>query len=320
MKKLILCCDTGIDDAFALAYAAGQRERELLGVVASYGMSYLGNTYRNSKYILRLLGCEAPVYAGSEQPLIAPLRDYLAAESLFHGGDGVANQLGHCTEEEKREAVPGSGIDFIIESTRKYGKDLVLATTGPVTDVYRVLEKAPWVKDEIGGIVSMVGALAAPGNANPYMEANAGLDPEALKLVLESDPPFTVVGLDVTRKTLFGKKDLERWQGMGTKRSAFFAACAAHYLNAYSIKHPYLPGCALHDPLAVGVALHPDWVQTVPIHLTCILEGEARGRICEDLARAGDNTPALTLGCLRVDKEAFEREFFAVVESLLRER
>jgi len=317
MKKLILNCDTGIDDAFALAYAAGQRDMELIGVVASYGMSYVGNTYRNSKYILRLLGSQAPVYAGSEHPLSAPPRDYLEAESLFHGADGVANLLGQYTPEDLSGVQPEGGIDFIIESTRKYGKDLVLVTTGPLTDVARVLERAPWVGDEIGGIVSMVGALATPGNANPYMEANAALDPEAARKALEADPPLTVVGLDITRKTLFSRKDLERWQGIKTERAAFFSGCAAHYLKAYSIKHSYLPGCALHDPLAVGVAIHPEWVQTVPIHLTCELEGEARGRTCEDLARSSDNSPARTVGALRVDKTAFEREFFTIVESLL---
>ena len=39
MKKLILSVDTGIDDALAIAYAAGQQEMELIGLTVSYGMS-----------------------------------------------------------------------------------------------------------------------------------------------------------------------------------------------------------------------------------------------------------------------------------------
>ena len=69
----------------------------------------------------------------------------------------------------------------------------------------------------------MVGALAAPGNVNPYKEANAGMDPEAVKLVLETEPPLTVIGLDVTRKTLMSFADLKRWQAIGTGRSDFLA-------------------------------------------------------------------------------------------------
>lgn len=318
MQKLILNCDTGIDDAFALAYAASQQTMELIGVVASYGMSYVGNTYRNSKHILRMLGCNAPVFAGSEKPLEQPLRNYLEAESLFHGGDGVANLLGQYTQQDVETVKKDEGIDFIIESTQKYGKDLTLVTTGPLTDLARVLQKAPWVKDKIGSVVSMVGALAAPGNATAFAEANAILDVEATKFVLESDLPLTVVGLDITRKTLFSNKDLARWEEIKTQSSDFFVGCAKHYLNAYRIKHSYLPGCGLHDPLAVGVALHPDWIQAIPIHLTCEIEGEAKGRTCESLALSSNNTPARTQGALRVDAKAFEQEFFATVEGLLK--
>lgn len=35
--KLILDLDTGIDDALAIAYAAGQTEAELIGITTSFG-------------------------------------------------------------------------------------------------------------------------------------------------------------------------------------------------------------------------------------------------------------------------------------------
>ena len=317
MKKLILSVDTGIDDALAIAYAAGQQEMELIGLTVSYGMSTVENTYRNTRKFAELIGLTVPVYMGSSKPMVRPGRDYRTTGSRIHGRDGMANMFGEHVPEDIEGAVPEEAIDYIIESVHRYGKDLVLVTTGPMTDLAKVIKKDPKVMEKIGAIYSMVGALAAPGNVNPYMEANAGMDPEAVKFVLESDPPLTVIGLDVTRKTLMSLEDLKRWQEIGTERSGFLSGCVEFYLDAYRVMHPYLKGCALHDPLAVGAALHPEWIHTVPMHLTCVTEGEADGRTCEDLSRCDDPVYHSTRA-LFVDSKAFEKHFFDTVERVLR--
>ena len=225
MKKFILSVDTGIDDALAIAYAIGQKDLELIGITSSYGMSSVQNTYRNTKKIARLLGSDVPVYMGSEHPLSRPGRDYTKTGSFIHGADGMGNQYGQHTPEDVEGAVIESAVDFIIESVHKYKKELILVTTGPMTDLAKAILKDPSILDEIGYIYSMLGALAAPGNVTPYKEANAGMDPEAAKVVLEADAPLMVIGLDVTRKTLMSFDDLKRWQAMGTKRADFLSAC-----------------------------------------------------------------------------------------------
>ena len=318
MKKMILSVDTGIDDALAIAYAIGQKDLELIGITASFGVSAVQNTYRNSKKIVRLMGSDIPVYMGSEHPLSRPGRDYNSAGSYIHGYDGMGNQFGPYNPEDLDGASVEEAIDFIVESVHKYKKDLILVTTGPMTDLVKVILKDPSVLDEIGYIYSMAGALAAPGNVTPYKEANAGMDPEAAKVVLESNAPLMVIGLDVTRKTLMSFEDLKRWQEIKTKRSKFLSACVEYYLEAYKVWHPYLKGCALHDPLAVGAALHPEWLTAIPMHLTCVTEGEADGRTCEDLSKCDDRNYR-TCGAFFVDNKAFEAHFFETVESILKE-
>ena len=315
-KKMILSVDTGIDDALAIVYAIGQQEMELIGITVSYGMSIVENTYRNTKKLVELLGAQVPVYMGSAVPIVRPGRDYKLAGSKIHGQDGMANQFGDYEPEDVAGAVVEESVDYIIDSIHTYGKELVLVTTGPMTDLARVITKEPGILDQIGAVYSMVGALAAPGNVNPYKEANAGMDPEAVKLVLETEPPLTVIGLDVTRKTLMSFADLKRWQAIGTGRSDFLAKLVEYYLDAYRVMHPYLKGCALHDPLAVGAALHPEWITTIPMHLTCVTEGEADGRTCENLEKC-DDTDYHTCGALFVDSAAFEENFFATVENVL---
>ena len=318
MKKFILSVDTGIDDALAIAYAIGQKDLELIGITSSYGMSSVQNTYRNTKKIARLMGSDVPVYMGSEHPLSRPGRDYRKTGSFIHGADGMGNQYGQHTPEDVEGAVIESAVDFIIESVHKYKKELILVTTGPMTDLAKAILKDPSILNEIGYIYSMLGALAAPGNVTPYKEANAGMDPEAAKVVLEADAPLMVIGLDVTRKTLMSFDDLKRWQAMGTKRADFLSACVEYYLEAYKKWHPYLKGCALHDPLAVGAALHPEWLTAIPMHLTCVTEGEADGRTCEDLNKC-DDREYRTCGAFFVDNKVFEAHFFETVERVLKE-
>lgn len=317
MKKLLLSCDTGIDDALALAYAAGQTDMEFLGVCASYGVARVQNAYRNSRYIFELLHCTANVWMGSETPLTRPGTDYWHKDSLFHGGDGLGNILPQATPQDVEGAQVMEGVDVILEMANRYGQDLVIVTTGPLTDLARALQKDPDLPKKVSRVVSMGGALAAPGNATPYAEANILMDPDAAKIVLESSLPLTLVGLDVTRKTLLCNDDLARWQNIGTPAAKSFSKSVASYLAAYASRYPYLAGCALHDPLAVGVALHPNWVTTIPMHITCITQGEADGRTVEDVNRVAD-PDYTTQAAFLVDAKAFEQDFYTIVESQLK--
>jgi purine nucleosidase len=311
--KILISCDTGIDDALALAYALGRDEKELVGVIAGFGVSNVAHTWRNTCYVLKLLGAAVPVVMGASVPLCRPGRDYDAVSSIFHGRDGLGDLLGPA---EARSGDEDAGAAFILEMTARWGRDLVLVTTGPLTDLARALRIDPLLHEKIGAVVCMAGALAAPGNVNPFAEANAKADAEAAKMVLESPLPLMLIGLDVTRKTLFRKTDLARWQGIDTESARFFAAAAAVYLDAYARRYPYLEGCALHDPLAVGAAFHPEWFTFVPMHLSAVTEGETSGRTWEDLDRSGD-AEYTSLGAFFVDAAAFEKDFFARVEKVI---
>ena len=55
-----------------------------------------------------------------------------------------------------------------------------------MTNIEAALKKAPEIKDEIGQIVLMGGALTVPGNCNACMEANISQDPEAADYLFRS--------------------------------------------------------------------------------------------------------------------------------------
>ena len=87
MKKIILDCDSGQDDAVALALAmAAKDEIEILGVTTVAGNVPLNLTQRNARIMCEM--CHRPdvkVYAGAEKPMTHEL---VTAEHV-HGKSGL---------------------------------------------------------------------------------------------------------------------------------------------------------------------------------------------------------------------------------------
>ena len=262
-------------------------------------------TYRNSKKIVGLFDKNVPVFPGSEKPFQRE-RTY---SGQIHGMDGLGNTLGDPGEVEFPEK---DTFEWMNEQILKYKEDLTIVTTGPLTDLATFMQRYPDTVKLIHRVVTMGGAVATPGNVNKVAEANVHIDPEAAKMVLDSHLNITLIGLDVTRKTLLTSKDVERWKAKGTPNSLFFAEFTEYYLNAYKVLHPYLKGCALHDPLAVAVAGDPSLVQTLPMFITVDVEKGFEGRTVENLNRSLPDQPNTNVA-FTVDAERFIKKFYKYV-------
>jgi purine nucleosidase len=304
VKKVIMDVDTGIDDALAIAYAIASPEIDLLGITTSYGMVPVDYSFRNTVEIVKYLEQTLPVFKGSEKPL-ARIRKYSGS---IHGKDGLGETLGPITRSYESSI---HAVDFIIEKVNEFGKDLTIVTTGPLTNLVNAIQKSPEIIGKVGRVVIMGGAVTTPGNVNKFAEANIYIDPEAANIVLQSNLPITLVGLDVTRKTLLTQKNVDRWKEKGTKVSLLFADFTEFYLNAYKKIHPYLEGCALHDPLAVAVAAFPDLVTTIPLNLKVDLDDDTLGRTTQDLNRL-ISEPSTNV-CIQVDEKRFMEDFLKKV-------
>lgn len=301
MQKLLMDVDTGIDDALAIAYAASIPHMELVGITTTYGMAPVDYSYRNTRKILEYAGVDVPVFRGAEKPL-QRTREY---SGRIHGTDGLGNTLGPVTELASTQ----HAADYLIEQVFKHEAALTIVATGPLTNLAMAIRKAPEIAGLVGSVVIMGGAVMTPGNVTKFAEANIIIDPEAASLVFGSSLPITMVGLDVTRKTLLTARDVERWREGRNHLGKSLAPCTQFYLDAYKELHPYLQGCALHDPLAVGVAAYPDLVQTVPMFIKVDLEEDALGRTTEDIHREGSGQPT-TKVCVQVDADTFMQDFF----------
>lgn len=304
-RKIILDVDTGIDDALAIAYALGSPELDLIGVTGTYGNVLVPTGTRNSLAILELFGrTDVPVYAGPDHARAKDGFEVLEISQFIHGKNGIGEAV---IPDAKRQVEEKSAVDFMVESVREYGDDLVIVPVGPLTTVAAAME-ADEEFARNAHIINMGGALTVPGNVSQWAEANINQDPEAADLVFRGVGDITMIGLDVTLQTLLTREETAKWEALGTVGGDFLAAATNYYIGAYDVTAPYLGGCGLHDPLAVGVAVDPTLVTTLDINLKTDTEGETRGRTIGDETRLNDKekTGHVAVG---VDADRFLAEF-----------
>lgn len=313
MKKLILDLDTGIDDTLAMAYALGSPEVELIAITGTYGNVTLEQGIRNDLALTDFFGHpEVKVYQGLPHSSTSDRFDVMNISSFIHGKNGIGDID---IPDSPRMPETDPAVDFIIDAAKTYGKDLIYVPTGPLTNIAAALKKAPEIKDLIGKIVLMGGALTVCGNVTDWSEANISQDPDAADDFFHSGAPSTMVGLDVTLQTLLTYKETQHWRDLNTKAGRFLADMTDYYIKAYETTSPYLGGCGLHDPLAVAVAVDPTLVTTLPINLRVDVDEPTRGRTIGDNTRLNDPKKTSQVA-LQADVPRFLKELMTRISTL----
>ncbi|KGE72623.1 nucleoside hydrolase [Limosilactobacillus reuteri] len=316
-RKMILDLDTGVDDALAIAYALADPEVDLIGIVSSYGNNLLDVCAENSLKLLELLGhTDIPVFKGLPHSCTTDHFDVMQVSKDIHGDNGIGDVE---LPAPSRALEEQSGVDFYIEAAHKYGKDLIIIPTGPMTNLAAALKKDPEIANLIGNVTFMGGALTVEGNVTPVAEANINQDPKAADEVMKSNLPLTMVGLDVTLRTLLTKNETKQWRELGTASGKAFADITDFYIDAYYNLDIDKRGCALHDPLAVGVGIDPSFVSTISLFMKVVYqEGPYYGRTIGDNAKLNDPNPNVKVA-VNVDKERYLKAFMDRLNKLFKE-
>jgi purine nucleosidase len=195
-RPLIIDTDPGKDDAVAILLALAAPEAfDIRLMSAAAGNVGLAHTAAN---ILRL--CDAagrtdiPVHAGCPRPILQSLE----MVPHIHGNDGLggAKLPPPVSTVSELHAVPA-----IIEAIRTSPDGVSVACIAPLTNLALALVMAPDIVERIREIVVMGGSFTT-GNITPYASFNIYSDPHAARIVFGCGAPITMIGLDVTRKTM----------------------------------------------------------------------------------------------------------------------
>jgi purine nucleosidase len=280
VKKVMMDCDVGVDDALALILAFHSPELDVKAVTGVNGNVPLEQVFENIQKVLSLT-------QPKNKPLIAKGADRpLKGETVFahsvHGKDGLGGAKIDCEGgEEAWQLFPGHAEGLITEMARQYPGELTLIATGPMTNLALALQRDRKGMRKLKEIKIMGGAVRTGGNITPYAEFNIFSDPLAAKIVLESGLPITLVPLDVTQQVSLTPQWMEeRVKPINNEFSKFVIEATGYDSIRHQFRNKEL--IHLHDPLVVGVVIDPTLVrkERLPIDIET-QEGEHYGKTSE---------------------------------------
>ena len=297
-RPVILDVDPGIDDALAILLAIRSPELDVRAITVVFGNVELTLGVSNALKILELAGrTDIPVGRGEAAPLVG---EPLTAKNV-HGENGIGNVS---LPEPKAKLYEGGALRLIAETLGASSEPVTLLPVGPLTNIALFLKAYPELRPKIREIVSMGGSAAAPGTVRPTVSFNILNDPEAAAIVYRSGIPVTMVGLDVTSKTVLIPERVSAFAQSSDPVERFVGAVVAFHRNVRGAE-----GVVVHDPLAVGAVIDPSFLATELLPVDVELRGElTRGQMVVDRRadatwRAGGSRS--TRVALDVDAERF---------------
>ena len=212
-RRVLLDCDPGIDDAFAIVFACGHPGLELCAVTTVAGNVSLEQATANALAVLEFAGRpDVPVAAGSPRPL---LRAFSGAR-LVHGESGLGAASLPAPRGRPRDV---HAVDLLIETVSASPGQITLVATGPLTNIALAVCRYPQLVSQVADFVIM-GGSATRGNVTPAAEFNIACDPEAAAIVFSAGWRVSMVGLHGTRQARAGRAVQERMAGLGLPGAA----------------------------------------------------------------------------------------------------
>lgn len=336
-KMVIIDTDAGVDDALALILAAKSKELNVMAVTTVSGNVHVEKVIPNVLKVFKALNIENPpiIAKGADKPL-KPVLKPTVADSV-HGKDGMGD-TSYMAGNYELDSRPA--WEVIYDLAKENPKEITLITLGPLTNLAIAIQNRPEDVKKLKEVVAMGGVFFNVGNISPDAEFNVKADPEAAAIVVDfckksclktsvnvdekieyqdhepSDPamvPLTFVGLDVTHQVLLRKAALDKAVKGFPHNSLlrFIQDISSKYMQFYK-KNEGLPGCYLHDPLAVAYVINPSFLD-IEKH---IINVETAGQFTSGVIFPDDrpttnpawrNPAEEVIGIARrVEREAFE--------------
>lgn len=276
-RKVIIDCDPGIDDALAIILALKSKEIEVVGITTVSGNVESLQGAKNALKVLKLLGrLDIPVYLGESKPI---KRELVTAQDT-HGEDGLGETF---LEEVSSEYIRENGVDFIL-NTLKNEEDVSIIALGPLTNLYRAIEKDSETFHRVKEIVSMGGAYKSHGNCSPVAEFNYWVDPHGAREFLKKfNGEFTMVGLDVTREIVLTPNLREMIHQFKDEIGDFIYDITRFYVDFHWEQERTL-GCVINDPLAVEYFINREICEGFKSYVDIACEDISMGQSVVDVA------------------------------------
>jgi purine nucleosidase len=255
IKKVIIDCDPGIDDAVAISMALFDPRLDVVAVTATAGNVPAEQASRNVQAIIERL----------DPPRFPRLGAATYAEGCagtdnrhMHGDDGLSNagfvvsRLHHQHPSEK----------VICDVVRANPNRVTLLCLGPLTNVARAFQRDPELPGLLDRLIMVGGCVDGIGNVTAAAEYNMFFDSNSARTVFRSPVTKTLVPLDVTRAVPLTLDFLDGMPPDTTRVGSFLRRILPFIYRAYHQRMGQ-ERIQLHDAVATAAVLDPSLFEYV---------------------------------------------------------
>lgn len=249
MKRVIIDTDPGVDDAMAVLFALASENLSVEALTIVFGNVEVKLGVENALKILEVTGVTSiPVAQGASKPL---LREPSFAK-FVHGQDGLGDVNLPAPSIKPSDT---RAAELIVSKIMDSPGEITLVPLGPLTNIAIALCLEPKIAYNVKEIVIMGGTAEVA----QFFDPNVANDPEAAKIVFRSGAKITMVGMDVTSKTIVTPDHLVSLKDSDTVISNLIIKMSQCYMKGYNRK-PFMirNGFMFHDPTTLAYIVDPD--------------------------------------------------------------
>lgn len=261
---VIIDCDPGIDDSFAIYYALNHPKLNVLALVSVAGNVPLSMTTSNACNLLHIIDSDVSVYAGSDGPIMGK-----AIEAKYaHGINGLGGYV--FKEESTKNLVQGNGVELMAKLLESSQEAVVLFAIGPLTNIAKLILTYPTLTSKIKAVYVMGGGIVK-GNYSSSAEFNIVADAIAAKIVFDAGLDVNIVPLDTTEYVTFDKQFMQELQA-STKVEAnvlYDIVDAKEKIDSMKDDHAWF----IHDMVTIAAFTEPKMFEFKALHVDVELNG-----------------------------------------------
>jgi len=228
----IIDCDPGVDDIVALALSLYDDEMDIKLITTVNGNLDLETVTRNTLHVLeKFKRTDIPVAMGHAEPMGKIMPD----ASFIHQKNGMGGYEPPKTVATK--PIEKDAVEAMYETIKEHANNICIIALGPHTNLGRLIEKHPDVK---GMITHIFCEGCAPygkrgeGKWTKYISFNASSDAVAMKMVVESGIPVTIIPSRMGRELAnFNEKEVFEIRDINDVGKFFFEMYNQYWEHGY---------------------------------------------------------------------------------------
>jgi purine nucleosidase len=237
-----------IDDGAALIFLLRNKLIDIVGAGSVFGNVPLHDATLNLDRLLTWLGGEhIPLGVGAEKPLIGDTTWFESWQSRYGKTLPWNSRPTTCL-----------AANLIIHTICTHPGQVSILLLGPMTDLALAVRLEPAIIPLTHEVIVMGGSF---NSQNPMPEFNARCDPESAQIVFSSGWKVHILGLDITRRVHFSRRDFSSLPD-GNPAIELLRAQAPGWIDRVEAMGWEQDGCALHDAVAAACLVDDTIFQT----------------------------------------------------------